>query len=280
MPKACLLVASMVAGITGCAQSDDGGGGLEQTQVKAAGDALGNGIENSAATYGPMTGSGADSTCVTLTGDPADPDGDAIPNDATLNYDCTAQALGYTGMLTGKLNVVDDDPETLAWAFTGSADMSASLTGPGSASLTSDWTGSLVGSQVTALGPYALDRTLDVETVFASGGGDLGGARTMTTVIEDNDWTVTFTPRATWTPGGVVVDGTLDATGAWNVTVDDQTLTATLATPTALTVTPSCETLLTAGVATGSYPVEGGGTATITVTWTGCGQRSVTSTEP
>ncbi len=270
------VVALCIAGATsaGCVKRDDGG--LSQGEAKSAGDALGNGIEDAAATYGPMKASAADTTCIVLSGDQADPDGDSIPLDARLTYDCTTQALGYTGRLTGTQDVMDDQPAAAAWAFTGSADLHASLTGPGGGSITSDWDGSLVGTQASVIGPYALRRTLDVVTVFM-GGGD-AGPRLTSTVTEDNDWTVTFTPQATWTPGGVVVTGSLAATGSWNVDVDGKSFEATLSTPTPLVVTPGCETLITAGVAVGTYPIEGG-SGTITVTWTGCGARTVAQAE-
>jgi len=265
-----LRVVLLVAAAAGCTRGGDGD--LTAREVRAAGDALGNGLEDAAAGYGPMVSSAADTACVTPSGDPSDPDGDGIPASATLSYDCTAQALGYTGRLTGTQQVTDDQPAAQAWAFTATADLTASLTGPGGGSITSAWAGSIVGSQAGALGPFALDRTLDVATSFVTG-PDGGG--TTTTVTEDNDWTVTFTPQASWTPGGVIVTGSLAATGAWNVTVGATTLAATLATPTPLTITPGCATLITAGVAVGSYPLEGGGTGTITVTWTGCGLRTV-----
>jgi hypothetical protein len=264
------------AGIAAGGCKHDDGDGLTQEQVRAAGDALGNGIEDSASAYGPMVMTAADLGCTTLSGDTADPDGDAIPTAATLTYNCTSRALGYTGMITGTVAVTDDQPAALAWAFTGDADLHASLSSTGGAGLTSDWSGTIVGSQATGVGPFALDRALDVVSTFTAGGGDLG-PRTMTTVVEDNAWTVTFTPTVSWSAGQLVVNGELAATGSWNVTVDENpTLTATLATPMPLVVMPSCETLLTAGVVTATYPEEGGTTATITVTWTGCGQRTVT----
>jgi hypothetical protein len=260
---------------SGCVRNTDG---LTRDEAKAAGDALGNGIEDAAATYGPMTTAAADTTCTTFTGDTSDPDGDLVPTNATLTYNCTAMALGYTGMLTGTISVADDLPQLLAWAFTGTADMHASLTGPGNGSITSDWMGDLVASQRSAIGPYVLERTLDVTTEFRTGGGDLGGgeART-TTVTEDNEWTITYTPQVSWTPGGLVVTGSLTATGRWDVHVDEKNFASDLSTPTALTIDPVCATLITAGVVVGTdAAAEGQSAETITVTWTGCGQRTVT----
>lgn len=246
--------------------------GLSQAESKSAGDALGNGIEDSAATFGPVSGGAtADAACVTQSGTTTDADGDSIPLSATLTFNCTAMSLGYTGMLTGTETVMDTQPAAVAWAFTANANLHASLTGPGGGSIVRDWDGTITASQAAIYGPFALDRTLDATTVFQ-------GERNTTTVTETNAWTVTYTPQVSWTPGGIVVTGNLNATGSWDVTVDEEAAHAMLATPTALVLTPSCETRITAGAVTASYNDTAGTSHTITVTWTACGQRSVTST--
>jgi hypothetical protein len=50
-----------------------------------------------------------------------------------------------------------------------------------------------------------------------------------------------------------------------------------VSTPTPLTLTPTCETRVTAGVVKATYDDERGVAREITVTWTGCGQHVVTS---
>lgn len=256
-------------------------GGFSNAEAKSAGDALGTGVEASAKTFGPMDGmANADGPpCVTITGDPSDADLDNIPVSGTINYACTSTALGLTGMLTGTIAITDDEPNTAAWHFTGTANLHASLTATNGASIMYDRDGSLIASQATPLGPFSLAHDLDTVTMFRTG-GDLGAPRT-TTVTEAAGWTLTFTPMATWSPGGLVITGSLAATGDWTVTVESETATATatatLGTPTALTLDPACETRITAGVLVATYPIEGGGTGTVTVTWTGCGQRTVTN---
>jgi hypothetical protein len=110
-----------------------------------------------------------------------------------------------------------------------------------------------------------------VAPVFQSG-GDLG-PRT-STVTENNDWVVTYTPIVMWTPGMLTVTGKLTATGTWIVDTDSDTAEANLSTPTPLTLDPECATGITAGLVKGTY----GEGHEITVTWTACGQRTVTST--
>jgi hypothetical protein len=264
------LLASVLAAM-GCVKKDSGS--IGQAEAQSAGDSLGTSIEDGAGAFGPVNaGAAADAACVTLSGNTADADLDSIPVSATLTFNCTATSLGYTGTLTGTESVMDNQPAAIAWAFAANADMHASLTGPLGASITRDWSGDITATQASLVGPFALERNLDATTVFKTAGG-----RT-TTVTEMNAWTITYTPQATWTPGGVVITGSLTATGTWDATVGSKSANATLATPTALTLTPSCATRVTGGVLTGTY--EGDKlTRTLTVSWTGCGARTVTYTE-
>lgn len=256
-----------LVGLIGCVKND----GFGQAEAKSAGDSLGTGIEDSAASFGPVNGGAtADSACVTLVGDTSDADGDSIPANASLTFNCTAMAFGATGTLTGSETVIDTMPAAVAWAFTATGDFQASLTA-GGASITRDWNGEFRATQGSPLGPFSLARTLDVETVFTGANGR------STTVTEDNDWTITFTPQVTWTPGGIIVTGSIAASGSWNFLVNSAANEAELETTTPLTLTPSCATRITAGKITGTF--TGQRASTIAVTWTGCGIRTVTFTE-
>ena len=267
MTRLGLLIAGGVLA-TGCMKSD---GSITAAQAQNAGDALGTGIEDSAKGFGPMNASAsADAPCVVLSGDTADTDQDNIPANARLTFNCTALALGYTGTLTGTETVMDDMPTAAWWAFTGAADLHATLTGPFGGTIVRDWSGELKGTQATVGGPFATARTVSVTTVFTPPGAHAHA----TTVTEDNDWAVTFTPMATWTPGGVAVTGSLWATGTWNATVDGLEIAASLSTPTPVKLDPTCATRATAGQVRGTYGV-GATMRSITVTWTGCGARTV-----
>jgi len=256
-----------VLALVGCVRKDDG---LTDAEARSAGDALAAGIEDSASGFGKVSaGTTADATCVVASGDSGDPDLDSIPNNAKLTFDCASTLFGFTGTLTGTMGVVDDQPAAVAWAFTGMADLDASLTGPDSASIVRDWSGTIVASQASPVGPFKLQRTLDVTTVFT------GARGAQTTVTEDNDWAVTFTPMATWTPGAVIVTGKLAATGSWNITVGEHSATATLATPTPLTLDPACASRITAGSVAASYVDDAGNEGTISVTWSACGVKTV-----
>ncbi len=256
----------------GCMKSPSGT--LGQADSQSAGEALGNGIENGATTFGPMNTVSsvvALNPCVTLSGDTSDTDQDNIPTNATLTYNCSATSLGLTGTLTGTLMVMDTQPTEPAWAFSAAADLHTSLTGSGGASLDSDRVGALTATQAAATGPFDLAYSLLVESVLMTAVSDA-------TISEQTGWTLEYTPQVTWTPGSVVVGGTLTATGSWDVTVNNNSATATLATPTALTITPSCATRVTGGTVTASYATAAL-MHTLTVSWTGCGQRTVTYSE-
>src|SRR5450432_3267011 len=185
-----LLIGPIVA--VGCAKNDTGGT-LGGADAQNAGKALAAGIEDGSTTFGPVSTSGAGvvPSCVTLTGDTTDPDQDHIPTAATLTFDCTSMAFGYTGTVTGTEMVTDAQPSAVAWAFSASADLHSTLTGPGGASITSDRSGTIVGSQSSGVGPFGLDRTLDVTTVFKNAAG-----AAIATVDETNAWTITYTPQA------------------------------------------------------------------------------------
>jgi hypothetical protein len=265
------LVAIAIFGSACVRQKDDGS--LSQAEARNAGDSLAAGVEDSAKGFGRVSdGTTLDQPCVTMSGDTADPDADSIPNNAKLTYNCTGMLLGLTATVTGTMGVVDNQPAAATWAFTGMSDLHGSLTGGGTASIVRDVDGVIVASQLSALGPYKLQRMLDVVTVFT---GERGAT---TTVTEDNDWSVVFTPVASWTPGGVIVTGNLAVTGTWNVTVENKVAMATLSTPAALVIDPACASLVKGGSLIATYDDDNGRSHDIDVTWTGCGTRTVTQT--
>ena len=251
--------------LAACAKQSTGT--LGQAEATYAGQTLASGVEDNAAAYGQVnTGVGFDASCVTASGDVTDPDGDSIPTNATLTFNCSNTAFGLTGMVTGTETVMDTEATTAAWAFAATANLHATLTSQAGASITQDRDGTLTATQTGAVGPFGLARTLDATTVFK---GDRGN--TLAAVDEHNAWTMIYSPTAIWTPGGVVVGGSLGVTGSWSVTVNDKAADATLDATTPLTLTPSCATRVTAGTLVGTYAA-----GTITVTWTGCGASTVT----
>jgi hypothetical protein len=278
-----LALATLVA--TGCVAGEemgmpDAGGSptFTQGQARFAGEALAAGIEDTAQRFGPVAPqasnkptprAGLDPECVTLSGDQTDADGDSIPVSATLTFDCSKRRLGFTGILTGSETVADLQPAAIAWDFSASTTIHASLTGPFGGSAVVDTEGSMVASQGGLEGPYELASGLAVITLITNASGQ------ETEVTEDVDLRVSFTPDLAWTPGGVVVRGRLFVDGAWSVSVGGVSGEATVATPTPLTLAPACESLITAGVVEAGFTLAGH-TESISVRWSGCGQSAVT----
>jgi len=241
-------------------------------EAKFAGQVLAGGIELTAAQFGAqIPNAGINNQCTTISGDQADSDGDRIPVDAVLSVDCNKSFLGWSGSVTGTQSVVDTQPAAVAWAFTMDADFEVSVSGPFGGSAVNDTTGSLIATQGGALGPYSLAAALDATTSITTA---LGREYE---VIEDFDWTVTYTPDIDWQPGGgVVVTGILDVAGAWEVGVNGHIAQTTLSTPSPLIFDPECKpTRVTDGVVEAAFEFEGK-MAVVTVEWTGCDRSNVT----
>ena len=148
---------------------------LNAAESQRAGNVLGNAVEDAALEYRPMSSGAAiagTSSCVTFEGDVTDADGDRIPADALLTFDCSETRLGFTGTVAGTAHVVDGAPNQVAWDYTSTVDMESSLTGPLGRSITRTRTGEIVASQGSVLGPFNLDRTLEVTTVFRKVNGN------------------------------------------------------------------------------------------------------------
>ena len=257
----------VVAASAACAKQ--AGGTIAGADAQFAGDALAAEIEDGATGFGPVASQGAaNPSCVTLSGNTADTDGDSIPDAATLTFNCSTTEAGHTGTITGTEMVTDPKPTMPSWDFTATADLHFALTAPSGGSITHDRTGTIVGAQQGTT--FSLARTLDATTTIQASPTSTG-----VSIDETNAWTITYAPTVTWMPGAVVVGGTASATGSWSVTMGSNAADATLATTSPLTFTPSCATRVTGGTLTATY--EGGGHMnTLTVAWTGCGARTVT----
>ena len=260
--------------VAGCSGSKAGDKTIDTTESQAAGKALAASIEDSAAAVGPADQGAAfasSSTCYTLSGDTSDTDGDHIPANATLTFtNCVKTQGNVTATFNGTEAAHDDQPAVATFAFTLSVDGTLDLAAAGGATETVHRTGSIVGTTPSA-GTYQLahDRTT---TIDAQGNGQTFAA------TENYQLTTTYTPSGAWTPGSGPVGGTYTANGSWDATVNGANANATVATTTPLTFDPSCETHVTAGVITATFTGPNA-TRTLTVTWSGCGARTVQYTE-
>lgn len=258
----------------GCSGNKDGAKTIDNTESQAAGKTLALSIEESAGAVGPADQGAAftaSNACVTLSGDTSDTDADHIPADATLTFtNCVKTTPTVTATFNGTESVHDDQPAAAAFAFTLNVDGTLDLAATSGATETIHRTGSIVGSTPSA-GTYQLahDR---LTTVDAQGGGQTFSAS------ENYQLTTTYSPLSAWTPGTAPVAANYTADGAWSATVNGASADATVATTTPLHFDPACDTHVTSGTVTATFSGPNA-TRTLTVTWTGCGARTVQYTE-
>jgi hypothetical protein len=216
----------------------------------------------------PFTG-----TCNQISGDTSDADADLIPADATITEsDCVMVNGTTTITANGSISVRDDEPATRAWAFTQTLGVSVKIEDSGATS-NATLTGTRVGSHPG--GSFQTAENLSENVVQAAQGQTMQAN-------EDVNWTTNYAPSSSWLPGDPVVAGTFTVDGGWSVAITggDGALyggTMTIATPTPLTVDPSCFTYVSAGELTASMD---GGARVLTIDWIGCDDYTVTYTGP
>src|SRR5262245_38765255 len=207
-----ILLASLV--LTGCAAEGaddaiDADAGPTTTtttptftraQARLLGEALAAAIEDTAERFGPVTSNAKVApACATPSGDTSDVDNDSIPADATLTFDCFKRRLGFTGTVTGEEMVSDLQPEALAWAFSASTNLHASLEGPFGGTVVADTTGELLATQQSIAGPFRLTTMLDVQTLVTNVSGN------QTALSEEQAFTIAFQPQFSWNSGDPIV---------------------------------------------------------------------------
>lgn len=255
----------------GCSGGNSSSKVIDNTESQAAGKTLALSIEDTAAALGPADqGPAAAPACASLSGDTSDPDGDHIPTDATITWtNCSQSGPGGTAVFNGTENAKDDDPNP-AFAFTLAIDGTLVETASqGGATATAHRTGSIVGSQPG--GAYQLVHD-EQGTVDAQGGGQTYHAEEAYTL------TTVYTPGSAWTPGQAPVAGTYAVSGTWSATVQGASANSNVQTPVSLSLDPACATHVVAGTVAATFDGPNA-TRTLTVTWNGCGSRTVTYTE-
>ena len=270
-----------VAVVTGCSGGSHRTGPVDGATAPAAGSSLGDSSESSAGGFGGASGPGfapgaGGCTTGTMTHSPANPvdtDQDNTPDTVTFTFaNCAVVGSNGTETLNGTVSVADGTPTVPDFDFTATHDVHIDLAGAGThagESATIHVTGSRSATG-TAAGPTY---TMMDET---ANDGTLTKGAEIHHVSDSKTWNVSFTPSTAWTPGTQLVGGALSIAGTWSVHVDDKGADATL-TSTGLMTLQSCMTHLVAGSITATYAGTNGN-STITVTWSGCGQRAVTYT--
>lgn len=274
VPLATISAIALALALAGCSGGKSGSKTIDNTESQAAGKTLAASVEDSAAALGPANQGAAfasSATCYTLSGDVTDTDMDNIPVDATLTFaNCVKTGPNGTATFNGVEHVADTLPAQAAFAFTLDVDGTLDLAANGGATATIHRTGSIAGSVPTP-GTYQLTHDRSTTEDAQSNGQTL-------TASEQYMLTTAYTPLSAWTPGTPPVAGNYSASGSWNATVNDASADSTIATSAPLMFDPSCESHITGGTIDATFNGPNA-TRTLTVTWTGCGARTVQYTE-
>lgn len=207
-----------------------------------------------------------------------DADGDGAPSPAvTLEISCTY--IGAEGSVTAGGTVVFSDPNPMAPGFDGSMefnDLDVVITGTDSKLHITTNASNVNSGQPLGNETFELTHHEDEETTTEFLGLDdtLYGD-----VYEAFNWDMVLTVTG-FQPGNDAPAGSLEVDGGWDVRIrnffEDFEHAASTAVETVvpLGLDPACPTNIVSGEVAASFDGEEG-TATINVTWTGCGSHTV-----
>ena len=261
------------------AASACGRNGAAPIDGATAGQAMGADAENQSNNFDASGGTGfATVSCpgggtldVTVT---VDGDGDGVPGSLAETYSaCKFAGVNAYVQYDGTIDWSDPTPAV--------ADTSAHLAYSMQTLLSTNAGDYSVTAQVAGSADVTSPSVGQYQMVGNGGGTTTYHTPNKTKVVDHtHQWTWTYSPSGPFHLGAPLVDGTLSANGHWTFQSGAKSLDATITTLTPLTVVPraTCATHVTAGELQGVY-TNGTKTGTITVTWTGCGQRTVQFTE-
>lgn len=264
---AAAFVPFVVAGCNGSDLSKPGSpdtGGLTGENSDDVGHAIAAAVAGGGAGGGSSAGASAQSNassftdegdCYTVSGDESDVDGDWIPANALYTLtDCTWAEEGWTVEYDGTQSFSDPHPDVADYAFASAYDLTVAFS-DGAGSFENDhWVGSDTADQSSDVYTYAQDFSVDFS-------GSYEGQVYAGNYAQDFTWEFTLTSETS---------GTEIVTGTWSQTFDGETVSASIATTDPLVIDASCESGIVAGTI-----VATSGSATETITWTGCDQYTL-----
>lgn len=255
---------------------------VDGANAQTAGDTIGSDAESSAGGFENPAGTGAASDCVsgteTLTpATLADGDQDGVPDTLTVTFDnclMVDTAGNVQKTFNGTASLVDSTPATADADFVSSLDVTIDIVAGqnGNATGTITMTGSRSATG-TSPGSSSFTMTDTTNTAAEQHTPEPHSGH------DNKSWTVTYTPGTAWNFGTPLVAGTFQISGTSSMAVDGQGADMALASAN-LMVDPACSTHIVSGTLTGTYAASGGQTATVVVTWNGCGNRTVTYNGP
>lgn len=271
------LAALTILSLAGCAPKEEEAEGiLGEENSQAAGEALQASIEGGAAAYRTEESAAFGGSCISLSGNTADTDDDNIPEEVTVTYtDCSGTDWRGTATLNAVKSLRDDDPQVAAFLFTADASGDLALVGGNGGTLDVHHDHVIQGSQPGSEYQLDVDGTNSFEAHGPNGGFLLRGEETL-------DWVERYAPSAPWIPGLGPVAGTYSVNGTYAVSLESSNASvaadAVLTTIAPMTIDPACSTLVVGGSVEATYegPEED---RMLSVTWTGCGQGSVSYSE-
>lgn len=260
-----------------------GGGGAEPIsdmgpeQTAAAGEAITSASHSDARNYRLAADGGAAfaGACTsTFPVNPADADGDDIPDEPTVVTYTNCVEGGIT--FSGQQAITDDDTTTAGFQFTSAWDIDAAGT-IGATTVSYSYEAAIVANGTTA-GTFTMTDAASV--VLTASGPDFDG-----TISDDHAWDVAFTPDdGVWAPApGLPLEaGDLTLSGAMDSTVDvdgegSLTIQGAVSTTETLRTSPTCASSIVSGEIQVliAEPEEG----YLLVTWAACGDTSATFTD-
>jgi hypothetical protein len=235
------VLAILSAGLTGCGDSTDPDDDpLPDNAATAVGLTVRDNVEASldafypARLLQPLTTGAAQDPCATAS-DPADTDGDGVPDDAIYTFTAPPcrypDVRGFTLDVVGQLRVVDPAPETAGFGavvdFTNfrftltadNADRNYSVTRNGRVTVTGSPTGLELSSEMQILRTFSGLSDAAVEHV----------------------WTMDFEPETTLQINQPLPSGALTIAGTVNWTRGDETFELTLTTVAPLHYNAACD---------------------------------------
>src|SRR6184192_486121 len=280
---AATLAALVIAACTDT-QSPTSTSGLTQPQAQAVGDvvasdvaALPEGMTFSASGSGllaqlaPPAAVGPTPAC-TPTRTPASPansDGDPIPDSVHVDFaDCTTSSGSYTVTVSGTIDFVDPTPTTTDFGLrTRYTDFTRGVTNTATNQTRSTKESGIREVIASASGLQETETNFRTDHTFFDG----------TTASHVRDWSVTFTPDQ----GGTIQhdhlpSGTLAVSGtsSWTSGSNSYSLSVSTNPPLHYNATCTVGPRFDTGTVTAQV-IKNGVTTTVTVTFTGCGQYSV-----
>ena len=260
-----------------CAGKSAGYSPIDGANSQAAGGSLADSAEGSAGSFGGPNGPSLVAGCETRSpAQPADSDADRVPDSVTITYaNCMTSGSNGSATVNGTVVITDGTPSAADFNFNATHSLNLVLTGAGTHA-GEDATINLSGTRAAAGAASGSSFTINDAT---ANDATYTKASVTSHVSDSKTWNVTYTPDTAWTPGTAHVAGGLSVTGAWSVHVNEKSADATL-TSTGLRVDPACPKKIVAGSIVATYAGSGGANATVTVSWAGCNNRTVTYTGP